>query len=350
MAFDFWEAQRKARSRTKIYVGLFILLTLLVAAGIELAIRSIEGADYHPPMPYLGLLFSGITTGVALFNYGMYSQFGGGYVAKSLGGVQLSSQETHPKLRQLVNIVEEMSVASGMAMPEVYLLPADQINAFAAGLTADKSAIAVTQGAVEKLNREELQGVVAHEFGHIYNGDMRITLQLAAMVMGFFIVFYLGLRLMQVAQFSSLGRSVGSSDEGGNGDNKRGGNPILLIAIAFLIAGLLTYFFGSLLKAAVSRQREFLADACAVQFTRNPQGIANALRRIREQVDRDMPQAGMAFSHLYIDDKGGCTSLFDTHPPLKKRIAAIEGLSYLPEEWKQDIVVPARTSGSRVVD
>lgn len=137
------------------------------------------------------------------------------------------------------------------------------------------------------------------------------------MVMGFFIIFYIGLRLFQGASFT-------------RGD-KKGGNPLALAALILVAAGTITWFFGSLLKAMVSRQREYLADASAVQFTRSSEGIANALRKIEHSTERGMPKAGMPYSHLYFNDQSLWGALFATHPPLEKRIAAIEGKTYLAE-------------------
>lgn len=330
MAFNFWEAQRKARSRTKVYVVLFLVLVAIVAVCAELLMRYLAEPDYDPPLPVLGMGVAGITFIVALYNYAMYRENGGGYVAESLGGQKVDPLTRDYKQRQLLNIVEEMSVSAGVPMPSVYILPVNQINAFAAGLKKEDAAVAVTSGCLALLSRDELQGVIGHEFGHIYNGDMKISLQLAAMVMGFFFILYLGIRVIQIASFSS------DRDD----EDRRGGNPVAIAGLIFIIAGVLTWFFGSILKAAISREREYLADACAVQFTRNPEGIANALKKIGSQHVNDMPARGMAFSHLYLDDRSGLSELFATHPPLWKRIAAIQGLSYLPPEWKKDLGMP----------
>lgn len=327
MAMNFWEAQRRARSRTGLYTALFVMMTLLVATGAEAAMRSLAGSDYEPPLPIIALVFSAITFLVAAFQYLQFRMYGGAYVAESLGARQVAADNRDPKLQQLRNIVEEVAIASALPLPKIYLLETPQINAFAAGLSHDDAAVCVTRGCLEMLNRDELQGVVAHEFGHIYNGDMRISMRLAAMVMGFFFVLYIALRMLQ---FSSFSRS--------NREENKNGNPILLAALVLMAAGALTWLFGSILKAAVSREREYLADACAVQFTRNPDGITNALIKIGQKSQRDeMPRAGMAFSHLYFDEKLSFSTLFATHPPLKARIAAIKGRSYIPPEWLKDL-------------
>lgn len=309
MVMNFWENQRQARKLTTIYLFIFTLLTIGVAILGEYALRTFAAESYEPNAPIFGLSFLALTFIVAIYNYLMYRQ-NGGYVAESLGAYQVPLDTRDPQEKQLLNIVEEIAVATSLPMPSVYILPSEQINAFAAGLKRDNAAITVTEGTMQKLNREELQGVIAHEFGHVYNGDMVISLRLAAMVMGFFFVLYIGIRLLQGSRFRS---------RDGNG---KGGNPVLLIAIALMIAGALTWFLGSILKAMVSRQREYLADACAVQFTRNPRGIANALRKIAKDTEEDMPKTGSAYSHMYLEDH---SSLFSTHPPIEKRIAAIEG-------------------------
>lgn len=320
---DFWDAQKKARSKTKTYVGLFIVLMVVAAAIIEMIMRSMN-PDYTEQFPFWGSVFIAVTTLVALFQYAMYRTQGGSYVAESLGARKVDPNTSDFREVQLLNIVNEIALASSLPVPPVYILDVDEINAFAAGTTKDNAAVTVTAGTLNKLNREELQGVVAHEFGHVYNQDMAISMRLAAMIMGFFFIAYFGIRMLQFASFA------------GRGD-QRGPNPVLLIAIAFLVAGAFTWLFGSILRASVSRQREYLADACAVQFTRNPEGIANALRKIGKLNNvNDMPASGNAYSHLYFDNHIGISSMLATHPPLAKRIAAIEGREYIPEEWHID--------------
>jgi heat shock protein HtpX len=324
MAMNFWDAQQKAKSRTTLFVLIFLILTLAVAVGAEMSLRFFVPESYSPPIPYFGLAFAGITFLVALFEYSMYSSYGGAYVAESMGAMKINPATANAKERQILNIVEEIALAACLPIPPVYIIPAGQINAFAAGLTKESAAIAITKGSLNILNREELQGVIAHEFGHIHNGDMKISMRLAAMVMGFFFILYFALRLFQ---FSGM-------FDRDNREEKKGLNPILVAAIILLISGAITYIAGSLLKCAVSREREYLADACAVQFTRNPEGIANALRKIGvESVTNDMPKSGLAYSHLYLDNHSGIGALFATHPSLQKRIAAIEGREYIPAEW-----------------
>lgn len=236
MAMNFWEAQRRARSRTAWYVTIFIILTIGVAITAEIAMRVFAEDSYAPPLPYVGMAFLAITFSVALFQYGQFRTQGGAFVADSVGGVLVDRRTTSLKEQQLLNIVEEMAVAASVPIPPVYILRAKEINAFAAGLTPKDAVIAVTVGAVNLLSRDELQGVIAHEFGHIYNGDMTISMRVAAMVMGFFFVLYIGMRMLQFTDFRS------------DREERRGGNPLAIAAIILLIAGAFTWFAGSILK------------------------------------------------------------------------------------------------------
>lgn len=327
MVMNFWEAQRKAKSKTALYLFVFILLTIAGAFLAEVAMRvfagdNYSGDDYSTNFPYVGLAFLGITFLVAGFNYMSYLQAGGSYVAESMNARLIDSNTRNPKERQLLNIVEEMALATSLPVPPVYVLDAQEINAFAAGTNPTNAAITVTRGTLNQLSRDELQGVLAHEFGHIYNGDMKIGMRVAAMIMGFFIASYIGLRLLN---FSSYG------GESRNGEDRRGGgNVTVIIALILLVIGAVTWFFGSILQAMVSRQREYLADACSVQFTRNPAGIVGALKKIAASINiSDMPKSGKPYSHLYFNEHASFwEQLFATHPPLEERIEAIEGGEY----------------------
>ncbi|MFI0434553.1 MAG: M48 family metallopeptidase [Parachlamydiaceae bacterium] len=319
---NFWEAQRIAKKKTAIYLAIFITLTLAASALSELAMRIFAAGSYgNPDLPFVGLGFLAMTFGVAGFNYMNFLQAGGAYVAESVGAELVDPYTRNAKERQLINIVEEISIATSLPVPLVYILDVDEINAFAAGTSPDNAAITVTKGCLNLLNRDELQGVLAHEFGHIYHRDMTIGMRVAAMITGFFIVTYIGIRLLSSSSYSD------------RDDDRKGGNPIAIVALIFLIAGSITWFFGSILQAMVSRQREFLADASSVQYTRNPHGIANALRKIEAHHVSDMPRSGQPFAHLYFNEHPSLWSrIFATHPPIEERIAAIEGGAYEKEE------------------
>ncbi len=288
--------------------------------------RFFAGDSYGDPLiPYVGLAFLFITFVVAAFNYLNFLHSGGSYVAESVGAELVDPHTPILKERQLLNIVEDIALATSLPIPPVYILEVNEINAFAAGTSPDNAAITVTRGCLDLLKRDELQGVLAHEFGHIYNKDMNVGMRVAAMVAGFFIVSYIGLRLLQGGSYSSRRDS--------NGGDRRGGNPIVVVALIFIVAGSITWFFGSILQAMVSRQREYLADACSVQYTRNPEGIASALKKIASSNVSDMPRSGQPFAHLYLNQHPSFWSqIFATHPPLEKRISAIEGGAYKTDE------------------
>lgn len=319
MAMNFWEAQKRARSRSRIYIFVFILLTLFVAFLVEIAIRALV-VDYTAPFPLFGIGFAVVTIGVACYEYSNYLIGGGRYVVSLMDGYQILPGTKSLEEKALLNIVEEVAIAASLPVPEIYIIEGNEINAFTAGTKPDNTVIAITRGAMNKLNRDEIQGVVAHEFGHIYNKDVKTSMRLAALVMGFFIVFILGLRFLQ---FSGRGRDRKNSN-------------LIVVAFVLLAAGAITWFFGSVLKACVSREREYLADACSVQFTRNPDGLVQALYKIKNDQAHDMPKEGMAFAHLYLEDKSFASSLFATHPSIDKRIAALQGAIYAQDVWLEE--------------
>lgn len=313
---NFWESQQQAKTKTAFYLTVFFILTLIAGTAAEFAMRTFAYESYgNPPLPYIGLAFFALTFLVAGFNYINYLQAGGSYVAESMGATLVNPYTNNLKERQLMNIVEEIAVATNLPVPPVYIIRAQEINAFAAGTAPENSAVAVTLGTLNLLTRDELQGVIAHEFGHIYNRDMKIGMRIAAMVTGFFIASYIGLRILNSASYMPRER-----------EDRRGGNPMIILALIFLTIGGIMWFFGSILQAMVSRQRELLADASAVQYTRNPDGLINALKKIASTHISDMPKSGKPFAHLYFNEpQSFWASLFATHPPLEERIAALEG-------------------------
>ena len=238
-----------------------------------------------------------------------------GVVAESLGGRLLLPNTRDLQEKRLLNVVEEMAIASGTSVPPVYLMDEKAINAFAAGYSPENAVIGVTRGCIEKLNRDQLQGVMAHEFSHILNGDMRMNIRLIGILHGILLLAGIGYFLMRIGSHSSRGRSR----EGGGL-----GVALLVGGLGMLVIGYVGSFFGGLIKAAVSRQREYLADASAVQFTRYPEGIAGALKRIggfSEGSKVTAPNAAEC-SHMFFG--ASVASLFATHPPLGKRIRRIE--------------------------
>jgi Zn-dependent protease with chaperone function len=233
-----------------------------------------------------------------------------------MGGHPLAPQTTDPDERKILNVVEEMAIASGTPVPPVYLLEhEDGINAFAAGYTPGDAVIGVTRGCIQNLNRDELQGVIAHEFSHILNGDMRLNIRLIGVLYGILLISMTGWIIFR------------STANGSSDSERRGVNPWPLAGLALYVLGYVGVFFGNLIKAAVSRQREFLADASAVQFTRNPDGIAGALKKIgalAEGARVRAPEAQEA-SHLFFGEAvGHLLGIFATHPPLVERIRRID--------------------------
>jgi Zn-dependent protease with chaperone function len=327
---NFFEHQDRARRTTGRLVVLMAVAVagivgatyLLVASIFVVGSRShdaqglIPAAAWWQPDIFAAVAASvGAVVGGGSGYKAMQLSGGGSRLATLLGGRLLPPDTLDPLERKILNVVEEMAIASGLTVPPVYLLDhEDGINAFAAGIRLDDAVIGVTRGAVEQLNRDELQGVMAHEFGHILHGDMRLNVRLIAIVHGILVIGLLGHMLLRLA-----GHSMGRSR-----DSKDNGLPAMLalFGTALMVIGFVGTFLGSLIKAAVSRQREFLADASAVQFTRNPAGLAGALAKIATAGSRlGTPHAAEA-SHLFF--ASALESLFATHPPLQERIRRLD--------------------------
>ena len=330
---NFFEAQDRARKNTAWFILLFVLavvglvfLTNLLLLGVLSFVRSSQ-LGFSPEV-LQGLFswqeFAMVSVGVCLLIFGgslyktMSLSGGGSTVAEMLGGRQVPAATTDLQQRQLLNVVEEMAIAAGMPIPRVYLLEDTAINAFAAGMSPANAVIGVTRGTMTRLNREELQGVIAHEFSHIANGDMRLNIRLIGVLHGILLLGLIGGFLLRSMRFT--GRSRSSKGSGG------------LVAIAALGLGLLIVgytgsFFGNWIKSVVSRQREYLADSSAVQFTRNKDGIAGALKKIGGSAGSylDSPAAAQ-YSHAFFAEGVGffLQSFFATHPPLDQRIRRIE--------------------------
>jgi Zn-dependent protease with chaperone function/uncharacterized tellurite resistance protein B-like protein len=338
MSTQFFQRQDTARTNTLWLVALFaiavlgmVALTTSLGFAVGTAMENNTSAQSlaegrEKVNPWVVALIAGIATAVVIFGGSFYQvtalRFGGGTrVAETVGGRQILADTSDPSERRLMNIVEEMAIASGTPVPPVYLMEEQAINAFAAGYLPGDAVIGVTRGAINTLSRDELQGVIAHEFSHILNGDMRMNIRMIGILHGILLLGLIGHILFRSIHFMG-GRS--------NNDKGRAGIVFAMIAtgIALIIIGAIGSFIGGLIKAAVSRQREYLADASAVQFTRNPSGIADALKRIgglTEHGRLEHPNAGIA-SHMYFAQGiyEGFTGLLATHPPLEKRIRAIE--------------------------
>lgn len=342
---DFFEAQARAKKRTSRLVVLFSLAVLgTIAAGYFGAIfltgqitqKSARTRDRYgyvqparPPALWQPQLLAVVSLGtlavIGLASFYKWSEFsaGGSAVAESVGGRRVDPHTTDLAERRLLNVVEEMALASGVPMPAVFVLDDEPaINAFAAGLTTTDAVVAVTRGTLGTLTRDELQGVIGHEFSHILNGDMRLNLRLTSLIFGILVIGLAGRGIL----WSLRGARVNSSR-----DNKNSGGILVAIGavgLGLLIIGYVGYFFGRLIQAAVSRQGEFLADASAVQFTRNPTGLGGALKKIGGlalgsslQTSKSAAIGHFFFAQSFRSNFGG---LWATHPPLDERIRAIE--------------------------
>jgi len=342
---DFFEQQDKARKSTKVLVLYFVIAVACIMASVYLASLLIfYGAQSQQqpggPARELALwdpeLFLRValgTLGIVVFG-SLYKTAtlgkGGSAVAESLGGRLVNSNTTSLDELKLRNVIEEMAIASGVPVPKIYVLDDEEgINAFAAGHSPSDAAIGVTRGCMTLLNRDELQGVIGHEFSHILNGDMRLNLRVMGVIFGILCLAVIGRILLY-----SRNRS-------------REKNPLMLLGIALIIIGAIGVFFGRLIQAALSRQREFLADASSVQFTRNPAGLSGALQRIGGIGSRlESPHAGEA-SHMFFGSglSKPLLRVLATHPPLAERIRAID--PGWDGRFKQDSVTAVGTESPR---
>jgi Zn-dependent protease with chaperone function len=336
VATDFFDNQDRARRNTGRLVLLFILAVLAIVAMlyvIAVVVFGYQGQDPHTGamrwdlrwwepelLAQVGLAALAVVGGGSLYKTTQL-RGGGKVVAEGLGGRLIHSDTRDLVERKLQNVVEEMAIASGTATPPVYMLDDERgINAFAAGFSPSDAVIGVTRACAEQLSRDELQGVIAHEFSHILNGDMRLNIRLMGVIHGILIIGIIGYFLLRSSMFT------GGSGRRGGRDNS--GAALLAVGFGLMVVGFLGTFFGNLIKASVSRQREFLADSSAVQFTRNPGGIAGALKKIGgfETGSRiDNPNAPEV-SHMFFSRgiASGINALFSTHPPLPERIRRLD--------------------------
>jgi Zn-dependent protease with chaperone function len=334
MPTNFFERQAEARRTSLRLRLLFALAVVAVVLAVDAALWIGLGlSTSRLPDPQFLLMASVGTLAVIGVSslYRMASlRAGGAAVAMQLGGSAVAEDTRDPQLRRLRNVVEEMAIASGVPVPQVFVLEDEAgVNAFAAGHTPADATIAVTRGALERLNRDELQGVIAHEFSHVLNGDMRMNLQLMGWLFGILVLTIIGRRVLE---FSPRVRS----------SRDRNGGVVLLIALALIVIGYIGLLFARMIKAGISRSHERLADASAVQFTRQNTGLAGALKKIAgvEAGSRLSRRADAEeVSHMLFGDGLGFSGLFATHPPLLERIQALEpgfraeALDELRQRW-----------------
>ena len=330
---DFFEHQDVARKRSGRLVLLFILAVIAIIALVYVVVAIFmawaSGGDPEAPAarfwrPELLVLVGGgtllLVAGGSAFKISSL-RGGGRVVADALGGRLVDQSTRDHDERRVLNVVEEMAIASGVPVPPVYMMDQEQgINAFAAGYAPDDAVIGVTRGCVQQLRRAELQGVMAHEFSHILNGDMRLNIRIIGVLHGILVIGLLGSVVLRSAMYGSAFRSRRDKDSNPL--------PLILLGAALMAIGYVGVFFGNVIKAAVSRQREYLADASAVQFTRDPSGISGALQRIGGFAtgSRVENPRSAEISHLFFGQAftSALNSLFATHPPLVERIRRID--------------------------
>ena len=318
---DFFAQQARVRGSSRRLVALFVLAVIAIVLTIDAVVWFTLGhhpVDGAPARSNLPLLFT--SSIVVLAGIGFSSLFrmmslssGGKAVAESVGAVPVPPDTRDPQLRQLRNVIEEIAIASGVPVPDIYLMPEETgINAFAAGFSPSDAAVCVTQGCLDNLSRDELQGVIAHEFSHVLNGDMRLNIRLMGLLFGILVLAIVG---RQVIWFG-----------GGRSSRRDSNNQIWLIGLALIAVGYIGYFFGRLIQAAVARSRESLADASAVQFTRQTEGIAGALKKIAILSEGSELQVANKHevAHMLFGEAESFSALYATHPPLIERIQALE--------------------------
>lgn len=321
------QARRSSRRLVVVYIAATIAIVLGVTAVVGFALFSFSQSGYgYTPGQFIReqaplLLGTALLTALFIFGSSLYKtsrlSAGGGKVAVDMGGTLVPTDVQDPLRRRLRNVVEEMAIASGVPVPEIYVMEEEHgINAFAAGFSPSDAAIAVTRGTLELLDRDELQGVIAHEFSHILNGDMKLNVRLMGVLFGIMVLGLIGRMVVRGGYHSSIVSSR----------RNRNAPVILIVGIGLVILGGVGVFFARMIKASVSRQREFLADASAVQFTRQSHGIASALKKIGgysegSKISATDPEE---VSHMLFGSGTSLLGMFATHPPLVDRIQALD--------------------------
>ncbi len=323
---NFFESQDTAKRNTGKLLILFVvavlslvvvtnLLVMLIFGFAEIGMTGTAATSSFQFDIATFLVVGAVVSAVVLLGslYKINALSGGGArVAEMMNGRLLVAGSQDPAERRVLNIVEEMAIASGTPVPPVYLMQEPGINAFAAGYSPSDAIVAVTRGTIDTLSRDQLQGVIAHEFSHIFHGDMRINIRLIGLLHGIMILGIIGYYLLRSGAYSRRSKNSGG---------------IVFLGLGLVVVGFFGTFFGNLIKAAVSRQREYLADASAVQFTRNPDGIGQALMQIARHHERSYLQnpKTVEISHALFEEGqvSALSRLYATHPPLQDRILAI---------------------------
>jgi Zn-dependent protease with chaperone function len=333
---NFFERQRHVRRMSGRLVFLFVMAVIAIVVVVDVALL-LAFRPQGTGQIVTQLVVTSVLVLIAIFLAALFRTVslrgGGGTVAESMGGVLVPPDTNDPQLRRLRNVVEEIAIASGTPVPQIYVLPdEDGINAFAAGWSTSDAAVAVTRGALDRLNRAELQGVIAHEFSHVVNGDMRLNIRLIGLLFGILFLAIIGRILTNTGILGGGMRRRGGRDQG---------NPLLIVGIVLLVVGAIGVFAGRLIKAAVSRQREYLADASAVQFTRQTSGIVGALAKIAglQSGSQLRTPRREEVGHMLFGSGAALSRMFATHPPLEERIRVLDPtfddakLARLSQEW-----------------
>ncbi len=345
---NIYEQQAKNRRMTWAVMFVFVCFFLAIGLGFDFFFLSfnpakapnyqLNNAGYYEavgrssqPVPYGTIL--ALLVGVGMVANSMMN--GASMVLRSTQARRALPE--NEKERQLINVVAEMAAAAGLRPPEAYIVPDPDLNAFAAGINPESSVIAVTEGLLSSLNREELQGVVAHEMSHIRNYDMRLMTVSAALMGAIALLSDLAGRTMRPRYGSSFGGSSYSSSGSSSGNRKGGGGALMLVLFAvWMLLVVLAPLISRMLAMAISREREYLADASGAELTRNPLALVSALEKIRAAV---MPTYAInnGVAHMCITDPRGslieekmgfAADLFATHPPMEKRILALKVMAY----------------------
>jgi Zn-dependent protease with chaperone function len=318
---NFFAQQELARTHTRRMLILFVLAVICIIGAVDLVLiiafgamgngrhRSFDATSLQPQVMFWSSVLVLAIIGFSTLYKVSSLRGGGGVVARQLGATLIPADTTDFAHKRLRNVVEEIAIASGVPVPEIYVLEDEPaINAFASGYTTADAAVTVTRGCMDKLTRDELQGVIAHEFSHVLNGDMRLNIRLMGVLFGILVIGIVGRKILQ-----GTGRS---RDSGG----------AVAFGIAILAVGYIGVFFGRLIKAGISRQREYLADASAVQFTRQTLGISGALKKIGGLPDGSKLASNNTeeVAHMLFGDGVGYSAMFATHPPLDKRIKVLD--------------------------
>lgn len=309
MAINFYEQQSKNQRKTFLLIFIFISILGFIGYGID---KLYLGSEF-PIATIIALMASSIQSLIAYFA-------GDKLILATVGAQEIDLNV--PEEKQLFNVVKEISIAAGLPMPKIYIFPEDSPNAFATGRDEYHSSIAVTDGLLWTMNREELQGVIAHEMAHIRNRDI-LTMTITSALLGAIILLSDWARRMLF---------VGSSR---SSKSRKNGSSNIILLIIFIILIIIAPIIAQLLALAVSRAREYMADAGSVEFTRNPNALANALEKIAHHADQRVDKATLGTAHLFFSDplnrklnnkESFFAELFSTHPPIYKRIQILRGI------------------------